>query len=63
MSDIRLTVGHIARHTPRGAGGQGARRGNWILTYDHNLGGDSGGLLSKLNLNPLPWLPPLRRGW
>lgn len=23
MNDIALTVGHIARHTPHGAGGQG----------------------------------------
>lgn len=146
MNDIHLTVGHIARHTPRGAGAQGRdaaivdiaqdlllrhlhgtgvldalafkggtslrklyagnagrfsldldfatvsigadpedaltaliaaidgltigpfrygvteRRGKWTLTYDHDYGG-AGGLASKLDLNPPPWLPPLRRGW
>ncbi|MBC7763534.1 MAG: nucleotidyl transferase AbiEii/AbiGii toxin family protein [Candidatus Saccharibacteria bacterium] len=39
------------------------RRGKWILTYDHDFGGDAGNLLSKLDLNPPPWLPPVRRGW
>lgn len=147
MNDIRLTIGHIARHTPHGAGAQGRdaaivdiaqdlllrhlqgtgvldalafkggtslrkpyagnagrfsldldfasvtigadpddalmdliaaieglaigpfrygvteRRRKWILTYDHDFGGDSGNLLSKLDLNPPPWLPPVRRGW
>lgn len=146
MNEIRLTLGHIARHTPRGAGAQGRdaaivdiaqdlllrhlhgtrtlealafkggtslrklyagnagrfsldldfaavdigedsddallaliaeieglaigpfrygvteRRGKWALTYDHDYGGD-GGLISKLDLNPPPWLPPVRRGW
>jgi len=147
MSDIRLTIGHIARHTPRGAGAQGRdaaivdiaqdlllrhlhlsgileplafkggtslrklyagnagrfsldldfatvaigldpddaltdliaaiegvaigpfrygiteRRGKWALTFDHDYGGETSGLLSKLDLNPPPWLPPVRRGW
>ncbi|MGB4778760.1 nucleotidyl transferase AbiEii/AbiGii toxin family protein [Microbacterium sp.] len=146
MSEIRLTVGHIARHTPPGAGAQGRdaaivdiaqdlllrhlhgtgilealafkggtslrklyagtagrfsldldfdfvtigadpddaltaliaaidaltigpfrygiteRRGKWSLTYDHDYGG-AGRLTSKLDLNPPPWLPPVRRGW
>jgi predicted nucleotidyltransferase component of viral defense system len=39
------------------------RRGKWILTYDHDFGGDTSGLLSKLDLNPPPWLPPVKRGW
>lgn len=147
MSDIRLTIGHIARHTPPGAGGQGRdaaivdiaqdlllrhlqgigildalafkggtslrklyagnagrfsldldfaavaigadpddaltnliaaiegltigpfrygvteRRGKWTLSYDHDYGGETAGLFSKLDLNPPPWLPPVRRGW
>ena len=147
MNGVALTVGHIARHTPRGAGAQGRdaaivdiaqdlllrhlqgmrvldalafkggtalrklyagnagrfsldldfsttaigadpddaltelivsidglkvgpfgygiieRRGKWTLTYDHIFGGDTGGLQSKLDLNPPPWLPPVRRGW
>lgn len=147
MTDIHLTIGHIARHTPPGAGAQGRdaaivdiaqdlllrhlhetgvldalafkggtslrklyagnagrfsldldfatvtigadpddaltdlmaaiegavigrfrygvieRRGKWALTYDHDYGGDTGALLSKLDLNPPPWLPPVRRGW
>lgn len=146
MSEIRLTVGHIARHTPPGAGAQGRdaaivdiaqdlllrhlhgtgvldalafkggtslrklyagkagrfsldldfatvtigadsddaltaliaaidglmigpfrygvteRRGKWSLTYDHDYGG-AGGLTSKLDLNPPPWLLPVGRGW
>ncbi|GAA0921070.1 nucleotidyl transferase AbiEii/AbiGii toxin family protein [Virgisporangium aurantiacum] len=147
MSGVALTVGHIARHTPRGAGAQGRdaaivdiaqdlllrhlqgtnvlnalafkggtalrklyagnagrfsldldfsstdiganpddaltdliaaidglvvgpfrygvieRRSKWTLTYDHSFGGDTGALQSKLDLNPPPWLPPVRRGW
>jgi len=147
MSGITLTLGHIARHTPRGAGAQGRdaaivdiaqdlllrhlqdvkvlnalafkggtalrklyagnagrfsldldfsstdigtdpddaltdliaaidglevgplrygiieRRGKWTLTYGHSFGGDTGALQSKLDLNPPPWLPPVRRGW
>lgn len=147
MSEIRITIGHIARHTPPGAGAQGRdaaivdiaqdvllrhlhdegildalafkggtslrklyagnagrfsldldfatvtigadpddaltdliaaiegltigpfrygvteRRGKWALTYDHDYGGETGHLLSKLDLNPPPWLPPVRRGW
>jgi len=147
MNDIAITIGHIARHTPHGAGAQGRdaaivdiaqdlllrhlhgigvldaltfkggtalrklyagnagrfsldldfssthigadpddaltdliaavdglkvgpftygvieRRGKWTLTYDHSFGGDSGALQSKLDLNPPPWLPPVRRGW
>lgn len=39
------------------------RRGKWHLTYAHSLGGESGTLDSKLDLNPPPWLPPVRRGW
>lgn len=38
------------------------RRGKWSLTYHHDYGG-TGTLLSKLGLNPPPWLPPVRRGW
>lgn len=38
------------------------RRGKWNLTYDHDFGGE-GKLLSKLDLNPAPWLPPVRRSW
>lgn len=147
MTGIALTVGHIARHTPRGAGAQGRdaaivdiaqdlllrhlhessvldalafkggtalrklyagdagrfsldldfssttigvdpddaqieliaaiegveigpfrygvteRRGKWALTYEHPFGGTAGTLASKLDLNPPPWLPPVRRGW
>lgn len=39
------------------------RRGKWSLTYDHDFGGDTSGLLSKLDLNPPPWVPPVHRGW
>jgi predicted nucleotidyltransferase component of viral defense system len=39
------------------------RRGKWTLTYEHSFGGDAGALQSKLDLNPPPWLPPVRRGW
>lgn len=39
------------------------RRGKWTLTYEHSFGGDTGGLQSKLDLNPPPWLPPVHRGW
>jgi predicted nucleotidyltransferase component of viral defense system len=147
MSGVALTAGHIARHTPRGAGAQGRdaaivdiaqdlllrhlhgqgvldalafkggtalrklyagnagrfsldldfastvigadpddaltalitridrievgpfrygvieRRGKWTLTYDHPFAGDSGVLKTKLDLNPPPWLAPVRRGW
>jgi predicted nucleotidyltransferase component of viral defense system len=147
MSGVALTAGHIARHTPRGAGAQGQdaaivdiaqdlllrhlhgsnvldavafkggtalrklyagnagrfsldldfsstdigatpddaltelitaidglevspfrygvieRRGKWTLTYDHPFGGNTGVLQSKLDLNPPPWLSPVRRGW
>lgn len=38
------------------------RRGKWILTFEHDFGG-TGGLASKLDLNPPPWLDPIRRGW
>lgn len=146
MSGITLTIGHIARHTPRGAGAQGRdaaivdvaqdlllralseldvleplafkggtalrklyagnagrfsldldfssvaigidpddaladlisavdglavgpfsygvveRRGKWTLTFEHSFGGTNS-LRSKLDLNPPPWLPPVRRGW
>lgn len=146
MTDIRLTPGHVARHTPRGAGSQGRdaaivdiaqdlllrhlhqtgaldqlafkggtalrklyagnagrfsldldfsfttigedpddaltelitaidelqigpfaygvteRRGKWTLTYAHPFGGTSS-LSSKLDLNPPPWLEPVRRRW
>ncbi|GAB3633029.1 nucleotidyl transferase AbiEii/AbiGii toxin family protein [Microbacterium shaanxiense] len=147
MSDIRLTIGHVARHTPQGAGAQGRdaavidiaqdillrhlhiggtldalafkggtslrklyagnagrfsldldfaavevganpedalvdliaaieglqigpfrygvieRRGKWTLTFEHDFGVQVGELQSKLDLNPPPWLPPVRRGW
>lgn len=147
MSEMTITVGHIARHTPQGAGAQGRdaaivdiaqdillrhlhaegvldalafkggtslrklyagnagrfsldldfstvaigedpddtltnliasidgtvigpfrygiseRRGKWVLTYDHDYGGNTRDLMSKLDLNPPPWLPPIRRGW
>jgi len=147
MNDVRITIGHIARHTPKGAGAQGRgaaivdiaqdlllrhlhfegvldalafkggtslrklyagnagrfsldldfatveiggnsdnaltsliaaidgleigpfhyrvteRRGKWSLKYGHNYGGNDTDLLSKLDLNPPPWLPPIRRGW
>ena len=147
MNDINLTPGHIARHTPRGAGAQGRdaaivdiaqdlllrhlqeagvldelafkggtalrklyagnagrfsldldfstltiganpedalieliaaiegltigpihygaieRRGKWTLTFDHGFGGNTTGLISKLDLNPPPWIPPVQRGW
>jgi len=146
MAELRLTAGHIARHTPAGAGAQGRdaaiidvaqdlllrhlhktrvldplifkggtslrklyagnagrfsldldfstsevgtatddallglltaiegleigpfrygateHRGKWTLTIDHDFGGDTA-LRSKLDLNPPPWLPPVRRGW
>ena len=38
------------------------RRGKWMLTYAHPFGGEVS-LPSKLDLNPPPWLPPVRRGW
>ncbi|MFJ2369164.1 nucleotidyl transferase AbiEii/AbiGii toxin family protein [Microbacterium sp. NPDC087665] len=147
MSEITLTIGHVARHTPKGAGAQGRdaalvdigqdlllrhlhgegileplafkggtslrklyagnagrfsldldfasvavgldpegvlldliaavegteigpfrygveeRRGKWALTFDHDFGGSGVGLSSKLDLNPPPWLPTVRRGW
>jgi predicted nucleotidyltransferase component of viral defense system len=146
MSDITITLGHVARHTPPGAGAQGRdaaisdiaqdlllrhlndvgvleplafkggtslrklyagnagrfsldldfaftgigetpddalteliaaidglriepfgygvieRRGKWTLTYAHPFGGASS-LQSKLDLNPPPWLEPVRRRW
>jgi len=37
-------------------------RGKWSLTFAHGFGGDTD-LKSKLDLNPPPWLPPVRRGW
>lgn len=40
------------------------RRGKWILTFEHDfMEQASDGLDSKLDLNPPPWLPPIRRGW
>ncbi|MDR2372743.1 MAG: nucleotidyl transferase AbiEii/AbiGii toxin family protein, partial [Bifidobacteriaceae bacterium] len=38
------------------------RRGKWMLAYAHPFGGGAP-LPSKLDLNPPPWLPPVRRGW
>jgi len=38
------------------------RRGKWTLTYAHPFGG-APSLQSKLDLNPPPWLEPVRRGW
>jgi predicted nucleotidyltransferase component of viral defense system len=38
------------------------RRGKWTLTYEHPFG-DAESLQSKLDLNPPPWLSPVRRGW
>ncbi|QPZ37454.1 nucleotidyl transferase AbiEii/AbiGii toxin family protein [Paramicrobacterium chengjingii] len=39
------------------------RRGKWTLTFNHDLGDATSDLASKLDLNPPPWLPPIRRGW
>ena len=39
------------------------RRGKWALTFAHDFGGSTDSLSSKLDLNPPPWLPPVRRGW
>jgi len=39
------------------------RRGKWALTYSHDYGGSTGDLVSKLDLNPPPWLSPVTRGW
>lgn len=39
------------------------RRGRWTITFDHSFGGPAVGLYSKLDLNPPPWLSPVRRGW
>jgi predicted nucleotidyltransferase component of viral defense system len=38
------------------------RRGKWTLILTHPYGGTSA-LHSKLDLNPPPWLEPVRRGW
>jgi predicted nucleotidyltransferase component of viral defense system len=43
--------------------GVSERRGKWTLTFSHPYGGSADALASKLDLNPPPWLPPVRRGW
>ena len=43
--------------------GVAERRGKWALTFAHDFGGSTDALSSKLDLNPPPWLPPVRRGW
>jgi predicted nucleotidyltransferase component of viral defense system len=42
--------------------GVAERRGKWTITFAHPYGGASS-LQSKLDLNPPPWLSPVRRGW
>jgi predicted nucleotidyltransferase component of viral defense system len=43
--------------------GASERRGKWSLTFAHPFGASEQSLQSKLDLNPPPWLEPVRRGW
>jgi len=42
--------------------GTAARRGKWMVNFQHPFGGEPA-LSCKLDLSPPPWLPPIRRGW
>ena len=39
------------------------RRGKWTVTYSHPYAGVGYILSSKIDLNPPPWLEPVKRNW